>query len=89
MCYRPCHVLKIWQTASKYPKNIFTDISVRVIDKFAITSIFILDYIKNILMGTERSFAEHEGDHSRLSNAEVKNGGAIFPLPHTPSWHCA
>jgi hypothetical protein len=26
-------------------------------------------------------------DHSSPSTAEVKNGGAILPLPHTSSWH--
>jgi hypothetical protein len=25
----------------------------------------------------------------RESSAEVKNGGAISPLPHMPSWHSA
>jgi hypothetical protein len=29
-----------------------------------------------------------EADHSP-SSAEVKNGGAMFPLPHTPSWRGA
>jgi hypothetical protein len=28
-----------------------------------------------------------EADHSPPSSAEVKNGGAIPPLPHLPSWH--
>jgi hypothetical protein len=28
----------------------------------------------------------HEADHSPPSNAEVKYGGAIPPLPHMPSW---
>jgi hypothetical protein len=27
----------------------------------------------------------HEDDHSHPSSAEVKNGEAITPLPHTPS----
>jgi hypothetical protein len=27
-----------------------------------------------------------EGDHSSTSSADVKNGEAIPPLPHTPSW---
>jgi hypothetical protein len=27
----------------------------------------------------------HEADHLPLSSAEVKNGGAISPLPHTLS----
>jgi hypothetical protein len=27
-----------------------------------------------------------EADRSLLSSAEVKNGGAIPPLPHTSSW---
>jgi hypothetical protein len=31
----------------------------------------------------------HEADYSPLSSAEVKNGGAIAPLPHTSSWHGA
>jgi hypothetical protein len=30
-----------------------------------------------------------EADQSPPSTAEVKNGGAISPLPHTPSWHIA
>jgi hypothetical protein len=30
-----------------------------------------------------------EGDHSPPSSAEVKNGGAIYPLPHTSLWHDA
>jgi hypothetical protein len=28
----------------------------------------------------------YEADHSPPSSAEVKNGGAILSLPHTPSW---
>jgi hypothetical protein len=27
---------------------------------------------------------QYEADHSSASSAEVKNGGAVFPLPHTP-----
>jgi hypothetical protein len=30
-----------------------------------------------------------DADHSSPSSAEVKNGGAILPLPHTSSWHSA
>jgi hypothetical protein len=32
-----------------------------------------------------------EGDHSPVSSAEVKNGGAtsIYPHPHLLSWHSA
>jgi hypothetical protein len=30
-----------------------------------------------------------EVDHSPLSSAEVKNGGAIPPLLHMSSWHSA
>jgi hypothetical protein len=30
-----------------------------------------------------------EADHSPLSNAELKNGGAILSLPHMSSWHTA
>jgi hypothetical protein len=32
---------------------------------------------------------EHEVDHSPLSSAEIKNGGAIPPLPHMSSWQSA
>jgi hypothetical protein len=31
----------------------------------------------------------HEADHSPPSCANVKNGGAIPPLPLTSSWHGA
>jgi hypothetical protein len=31
----------------------------------------------------------HEADHSAPSSAEIKNGGAILPLPHTSSWSVA
>jgi hypothetical protein len=31
----------------------------------------------------------HEDNHLPPSNAEVKNGGAILPLPHTPLWYDA
>jgi hypothetical protein len=30
-----------------------------------------------------------EADHLLPSSAEVKNGGAILPLPHMSSWHTA
>jgi hypothetical protein len=30
-----------------------------------------------------------EADHSPPSSAEVKKGGAMSPLHHTPSWHSA
>jgi hypothetical protein len=30
-----------------------------------------------------------EADHSPSSNVEVKNGGAIPPLPHMSLWHGA
>jgi hypothetical protein len=30
-----------------------------------------------------------ETDHSPSSNAEAKNGGAMYPLPHTASWRSA
>jgi hypothetical protein len=30
-----------------------------------------------------------EADNSPPSSAEVRNVGAIPPLPHTPSWHSA
>jgi hypothetical protein len=33
--------------------------------------------------------SEREGDHSPPTSAEVKNGGAIPPLPHTSSWRSA
>jgi hypothetical protein len=32
---------------------------------------------------------EREADHSSPFNAEVKNGGAIAPLPHISSWRGA
>jgi hypothetical protein len=31
----------------------------------------------------------HEADHSLPSSAEVKNGGALPPLPHMSSWRGA
>jgi hypothetical protein len=31
----------------------------------------------------------HEADHSYPPTADVKNGGVIPPLPHTPLWHSA
>jgi hypothetical protein len=31
---------------------------------------------------------EREADHSPPSSAEVKNHGAIPPLPHTSPWQC-
>jgi hypothetical protein len=31
----------------------------------------------------------HEADHSLPSSAKIKNGGAMSPLAHTPSWHNA
>jgi hypothetical protein len=40
-------------------------------------------------MGTEGYFHRGEAAHSPPSSAEVKNGGAIPPLPHIPSWHSA
>jgi hypothetical protein len=30
--------------------------------------------------------AGHEADHPLPSSAEIKNGGAVPPLPHTSSW---
>jgi hypothetical protein len=32
---------------------------------------------------------EREADHSALFGAEVKNGGAIPPLPHMSAWRGA
>jgi hypothetical protein len=32
---------------------------------------------------------EREAEHSLPSSAEVKNVGAIPPLPYVPSWHGA
>jgi hypothetical protein len=31
----------------------------------------------------------HEVNHSHPSSAEIKNGRAVLPLPHTSSWHVA
>jgi hypothetical protein len=33
--------------------------------------------------------AGREAEHSSLSSGEVKNGGAIPPIPYTSSWYCA
>jgi hypothetical protein len=30
-----------------------------------------------------------EADHSPPTNADVKNGASIHPLPHTPPWRSA
>jgi hypothetical protein len=38
-----------------------------------------------VFLGVEQP--GHEADHSPLSSAEVKNGGAIHPLPHMSSWY--
>jgi hypothetical protein len=38
-------------------------------------------------LGVKRLFCE--ADHLPPSTAEVKNGGAIPPLPRTSSWHSA
>jgi hypothetical protein len=38
--------------------------------------------------GVKRQGREADG-HSPSFSAEVKNGGAIPPLPHTSSWHGA
>jgi hypothetical protein len=46
-------------------------------------------------MGTRRPLSPggkrlgHEAGHSNLSDDEIKNGGAIPPLPHTSSRHDA
>jgi hypothetical protein len=37
--------------------------------------------------GIKRS--ERDADHSPPSSAEVEKVGAIPPLPHMSSWHCA
>jgi hypothetical protein len=48
----------------------------------------------NDRMGTRGPFSgikrlARDADHSPPSSAEVENGGAIPPLPHTSSWHGA
>jgi hypothetical protein len=46
--------------------------------------------VKIFLFPTEsRLAAGRVADHSPPSSAEVKNGGAIPPLPHMSSWHSA
>jgi hypothetical protein len=40
-------------------------------------------------VGTGGSFPGCEADYSLPSSAEVKNGGAIPPLPYKSSWHGA
>jgi hypothetical protein len=51
-------------------------------------------YSASCSVGTGGCFLEikrpgHEADHSPPSVAEVKNCGAIPPLPHMPSWYSA
>jgi hypothetical protein len=43
--------------------------------------------LESVSPGLRRS--GHEADHSPLSVAEIKNGGAIPPLLHMSSWHGA
>jgi hypothetical protein len=40
-------------------------------------------------LSSEVKWQEREADHSLPSSAEVKNDGAIHPLPHTSSWSIA
>jgi hypothetical protein len=40
-------------------------------------------------MGTGGSLPGSKADHTPLSIAEVKNGGAISSLPHASSWRGA
>jgi hypothetical protein len=42
-----------------------------------------------IQWGAGDSFPRRDADLSSKSNAGVKNGGAIPPLPHVSSWHNA
>jgi hypothetical protein len=49
---------------------------------------------KPTIPASERAKTVHALDRSTTvtgppSSAEVKNGGAIPPLPHTSSWHSA
>jgi hypothetical protein len=37
-------------------------------------------------LSTGIKWQEREADHSPAPSADVKNGGAIPPLPHTTSW---
>jgi hypothetical protein len=51
-------------------------------------------YIRRTLKNTGGDSAEvkrskREADYGPPSSAEVKNDGAIFPLPHLSSWHSA
>jgi hypothetical protein len=41
------------------------------------------------VLSTELKQPGHEADHAPPSSAEGKNGGAIPPVPHTPSWRGA
>jgi hypothetical protein len=41
------------------------------------------------LLGTGMKRPGREADHSSKFNTEVKNGGAILPLPHASSWRDA
>jgi hypothetical protein len=40
-------------------------------------------------LSSEVKLMGHEADRSPSASAEVKNGGAIPPLPHTSLWHSA
>jgi hypothetical protein len=40
-------------------------------------------------LSSELKRSGRESDHSTPSSAEVKNGGALLPTPHTFSWHSA
>jgi hypothetical protein len=42
-------------------------------------------FLQIYILGVKRQRCE--ADQSPPSNAEVKNGGAILPLPHVPLWH--
>jgi hypothetical protein len=44
-----------------------------------------LAFLQKYILGVKQQRCE--ADQSPPSNAEVKNGGAIFPLPHVPLWH--
>jgi hypothetical protein len=63
----------------------------KLINTRILVDIILRGPIKWVLVAVSPGVAqqEREGDHSSPSSAEVKNGGAVLPLPHTSSWRGA
>jgi hypothetical protein len=43
--------------------------------------------VSNCCRALDKKRPGHEADHPYRCTAEVKNGGAVPPRPHLPSWH--